>query len=342
MTLFIVFATLLGVLLIALISFAFYHFSAFRKRKQKQFNGSGSYNANKEFVEYNALKFTYDTSVETQQTHFSSDLAFHNKHNDYRGDESTASESSFEEFNEHFLKSIDLVQPSSEYQRSKSSSASGSSELIDVFVVDKSINGGGAAIRPQSFRHKNGLGKLSVSLFYDKALELLRVNVIQWFDISSHGLKSTISPYVKVQVVPDNDRKFFTKTKGGENPVFDEEFSFPVSSDDLNEKSLHLSVCDFDKFSRQNILANGVAKLSEYVDKMMSAEGTGELSVDLTESDELVSIYLKLYFSVQITKYFTFCLSKHQNCFSGIIAGLRNYFFAPTIVESFKYYPFWN
>ena len=219
-----------------------------------------------------------------------------------------------------------------------------------------------------------GLGKLYVSLFYNRSSSTLRVNVIQWVNAGSICLKHAVSPYVKVSLLyvptsetetpttptttattetettttptttattetttettetttetptiilttateedeyiiynisakdnettaetleetetrnrgstdirdditnknsenelptPDSGNEslttnnnqgskslevktFLTKTKGKENPIFDEEFSFGIGpKDDLKEMVLMLSVCDFDKFSRQ-------------------------------------------------------------------------------------------
>jgi len=186
---------------------------------------------------------------------------------------------------ENIFKSVDLVQPQDESQQISSQSVSGSSSDI----AEETVNGDKVdGILPQFSRLRSiGLGKLSVSLYFNKAVETLRVNIIQWNNLGSASLKHSVSPYTKVSMLPDTGVTFCTKTKGKENPIFDEEFSFAVEEEGLKEKSLLFSICDFDKFSRQCVVGTAVVELDEYLDVLTSPEGTGELWVHVREPNEM-------------------------------------------------------
>ncbi|XP_013787139.1 synaptotagmin-1-like, partial [Limulus polyphemus] len=94
--------------------------------------------------------------------------------------------------------------------------------------------------------------------------------------ISENGFND---PYVKVTLMPEVD----TKTRQTEiqrnsaNPVFDEIFKFPVSFEDLSEKTLLLQVFDYDRFSRNDITGDVRVKMCD-LDVTTEVEVWGEIS----------------------------------------------------------------
>lgn len=106
---------------------------------------------------------------------------------------------------------------------------------------------------------KNGTaktcGKINFSLKYDYEGELLLVTILKAFDLPAKDLCGSSDPYVKIYLLPDRKRKFQTRVhRKTLNPTFDETFQFPVPYEELGSRKLHLSVFDFDRFSRHDMI----------------------------------------------------------------------------------------
>lgn len=65
-------------------------------------------------------------------------------------------------------------------------------------------------------------------------------------------------PYVKLSLSPEVDaRKRQTPIHRNEpNPLFDQQFKFPVSHEELQDKTLLLQVLDYDRFSRNDVVGS--------------------------------------------------------------------------------------
>ncbi|KAJ4934757.1 hypothetical protein JOQ06_007539 [Pogonophryne albipinna] len=105
---------------------------------------------------------------------------------------------------------------------------------------------------------KNGssknCGRINFSLKYDYENEALIVNIIKASDLPAKDLCGTSDPYVKVYLLPDR-KKFQTRVhRKMLNPIFNESFQFPVPYDQLAVRKLHMSVFDFDRFSRHDMI----------------------------------------------------------------------------------------
>ncbi|KAI9515650.1 hypothetical protein NQZ68_023300, partial [Dissostichus eleginoides] len=105
---------------------------------------------------------------------------------------------------------------------------------------------------------KNGssknCGRINFSLKYDYENEALIVNIIKASDLPAKDLCGTSDPYVKVYLLPDR-KKFQTRVhRKMLNPIFNESFQFPVPYDELAIRKLHMSVFDFDRFSRHDMI----------------------------------------------------------------------------------------
>ncbi|MEQ2202499.1 Synaptotagmin-6 [Xenoophorus captivus] len=109
---------------------------------------------------------------------------------------------------------------------------------------------------------KNGSGKncgrINISLKYDYENEALLVNILRAVDLPAKDLCGTSDPYVKVYLLPDR-KKFQTRVhRKTLNPTFNESFQFPVPYDELPIRKLHMSVFDFDRFSRHDMIGEVV------------------------------------------------------------------------------------
>lgn len=98
-------------------------------------------------------------------------------------------------------------------------------------------------------------GKINFALKYDYENETLTVRILRAFDLPAKDFCGSSDPYVKIYLLPDRKRKFQTRVhRKTLNPTFDESFHFPVPHEELASRKLHLSVFDFDRFSRHDMI----------------------------------------------------------------------------------------
>lgn len=98
-------------------------------------------------------------------------------------------------------------------------------------------------------------GKINFALKYDYENETLIVRILKAFDLPAKDFCGSSDPYVKIYLLPDRKRKFQTRVhRKTLNPTFDESFHFPVPYEELPSRKLHLSVFDFDRFSRHDMI----------------------------------------------------------------------------------------
>ncbi|XP_072125412.1 synaptotagmin-10 isoform X2 [Mobula birostris] len=102
-------------------------------------------------------------------------------------------------------------------------------------------------------------GKLNFTLGYDYENENLIVTILKCLDLPAKDDSGTSDPYVKIYLLPDRKKKFQTRVhRKTLNPSFNESFQFPVPFDHLNNRKLHFSVFDFDRFSRHDLVGEVV------------------------------------------------------------------------------------
>lgn len=104
-------------------------------------------------------------------------------------------------------------------------------------------------------KEEEKLGKLQFSLDYDFQNNQMTVGVIQATELPALDMGGTSDPYVKVFFLPDKKKKFETKVhRKTLNPVFNETFTFKIPYQELGGKTLCLSIYDFDRFSKHDII----------------------------------------------------------------------------------------
>ncbi|XP_061076006.1 synaptotagmin-6-like isoform X1 [Conger conger] len=137
------------------------------------------------------------------------------------------------------------------------------SEYLDADEQPTSIGG----IKPELYKQKSldaeetskdnskDCGRINFSLKYDYENEALLVNVLKAFDLPAKDFCGSSDPYVKIYLLPDRKQKFQTRVhRKTLNPTFDESFQFPVPYEELGGRKLHMSVFDFDRFSRHDMI----------------------------------------------------------------------------------------
>ncbi|KAJ8258121.1 hypothetical protein GJAV_G00193390 [Gymnothorax javanicus] len=139
-------------------------------------------------------------------------------------------------------------------------------------------------------------GKINFSLKYDYENEALIVNILKAFDLPAKDFCGSSDPYVKIYLLPDRKRKFQTRVhRKTLNPVFNESFQFPASYDELATSKLHLSVFDFDRFSRHDMIGEVILdNLFEVSDLSRETSIWKDIQYATTESVDLGEIMFSL------------------------------------------------
>ncbi|XP_031650396.1 synaptotagmin-6-like [Oncorhynchus kisutch] len=163
-------------------------------------------------------------------------------------------------------------------------------------------------IKPELYRQKTldtdesaknsnakNCGKINFSLKYDYDNEALLVNILKAFDLPAKDLCGSSDPYVKIYLLPDR-KKFQTRVhRKTLNPTFDESFQFPVPYDELAVRKLHMSVFDFDRFSRHDMIGEVVVdNLVETSDLSRETDIWRDIQFATTESVDLGEIMFSL------------------------------------------------
>ncbi|XP_029578598.1 synaptotagmin-6 [Salmo trutta] len=163
-------------------------------------------------------------------------------------------------------------------------------------------------IKPELYRQKTldtdesaknsnakNCGKINFSLKYDYENEALLVNILKAYDLPAKDLCGSSDPYVKIYLLPDR-KKFQTRVhRKTLNPTFDESFQFPVPYDELAVRKLHMSVFDFDRFSRHDMIGEVVVdNLVETSDLSRETDIWRDIQYTTTESVDLGEIMFSL------------------------------------------------
>ena len=134
-----------------------------------------------------------------------------------------------------------------------------------------------------------GLGQLCFSLFYDRDSEKLQVKVISIAELQPKIATTTPQLFVKVVLLPEKKRRFQTKTFKDAEPVFNEEFLFIVPLDEVLNRTLKMTVCTFDRFSRQSTIGYVVFPITDSKEDLVMEGGTGEMWREITKEELIVS-----------------------------------------------------
>ncbi|KAJ8265454.1 hypothetical protein COCON_G00145530 [Conger conger] len=173
-------------------------------------------------------------------------------------------------------------------------------------------------------KEEEKLGKLQYSLDYDFQDNKLTVGILQAADLISMDAGGTSDPYVKVFIMPDKKKKFDTKVhKKTLNPVFNESFVFKIPYQELGGKTLVMSVYDFDRFSKHDII--GEVKLAmNQIDLGQPIEEWRDLeSAEKEEPEKLGDICISLRY-VPTAGKLTICILEAKNLKKMDVGGLSD------------------
>ncbi|TKR77502.1 hypothetical protein L596_018463 [Steinernema carpocapsae] len=96
-------------------------------------------------------------------------------------------------------------------------------------------------------------GQLHFKLDYDFVTNKLAVTVVEGKNLPAMDRNGMSDPYVKLSILPERKQKFETKIKRKNlNPIFNETFLFNIPYNELQCKTLQLTVFDFDRLSKDD------------------------------------------------------------------------------------------
>ncbi|XP_053171844.1 synaptotagmin-2 [Scomber japonicus] len=162
-------------------------------------------------------------------------------------------------------------------------------------------------------KEQEKLGKLQYSIDYDFENTKLTVGILQAADLMSMDSGGTSDPYVKVSLHPDKKKKHDTKVhKKTLNPVFNETFVFKVPYEELGGKTLVMSVYDYDRFSKHDVIGEVKIPMNT-IDLGRPIEEWKDLdSADQEEPEKLGDICISLRY-VPTAGKLTVCILEAKN-----------------------------
>ncbi|XP_071574412.1 synaptotagmin-5 isoform X1 [Temnothorax nylanderi] len=162
------------------------------------------------------------------------------------------------------------------------------------------------------------LGRLHLRLRYDFDKSDLDVHLIEAHDLAGSDQGGFNDPYVKLTLSPEVDsRKRQTQIhRNDPNPFFDQHFKFPVSYEELQEKTLLLQVFDYDRFSRNDVVGSVRVAMDslELVSSTSSVEVWGEIARERKPPEEIQEVLISLSY-LPSAERLTVLMMKARNLF---------------------------
>ncbi|XP_073731043.1 synaptotagmin-2 isoform X1 [Misgurnus anguillicaudatus] len=189
---------------------------------------------------------------------------------------------------------------------------------------EEDIDMGIAEEQEEEPKEKEKLGKLQFSLDYDFADSKLTVGILQAADLLSMDSGGTSDPYVKVFILPDKKKKYDTKVhKKTLNPVFNETFNFKIPFNEMGGKTLVMSVYDFDRFSKHDVIGEVKIPMNT-LDLAQPIEQWRDLdSAEKEEPEKLGDICISLRY-VPTAGKLTICILEAKNLKKMDVGGLSD------------------
>ncbi|XP_023245463.1 synaptotagmin-5 [Copidosoma floridanum] len=176
-------------------------------------------------------------------------------------------------------------------------------------------------ILPSSSRRSGkSLGRLHLRLSYDYDKSDLDVYLIKGENIPSSDHGGFNDPYIKLTLSPEVDaRKRQTPVWSHEpNPHFDQHFKFPVSHDELQDKTLIVQVLDFDRTSRNDMFGSVRVILDELnlTSSTSPVEIVGDISRERKPPEETQEVLISLSY-LPSAQRLTLVVHRARNLFPG-------------------------
>ncbi|XP_034952101.1 synaptotagmin-5 isoform X2 [Chelonus insularis] len=142
------------------------------------------------------------------------------------------------------------------------------------------------------------MGRLHLYLSYDFNKSDLQVHLIEAHDLAGSDQGGFNVPFVKLTLSPevDNKKRQTSIHRNNPNPFFDQYFRFPVSCDELKEKTLTLQVFDYDRYSRNDVVGSlrVVLEELELASSASPVEVWGEIIPEKKPPEEIQEVLVTL------------------------------------------------
>ncbi|XP_073472094.1 synaptotagmin-2-like [Aquarana catesbeiana] len=173
-------------------------------------------------------------------------------------------------------------------------------------------------------KEEEQLGKLQFSLDYDFQNNQMQVGVIQATELPALDMGGTSDPYVKIFFLPDKKKKHETKVhRKTLNPIFNETFTFKIPYQELGGKTLVMTIYDFDRFSKHDIIGEVKVPMNT-VDLGQPIEEWRDLqSAEKEEPEKLGDICISLRY-VPTAGKLTVCILEAKNLKKMDVGGLSD------------------
>ncbi|XP_032675703.1 synaptotagmin-5 isoform X1 [Odontomachus brunneus] len=162
------------------------------------------------------------------------------------------------------------------------------------------------------------LGELHLRLKYDFDRSDLHVHLIEAKDLAGSDQGGFNDPYVKLTLSPEVDtRKRQTQIhRNNPNPSFNQHFKFPVSYEELQEKTLVLQVFDYDRFSRNDVVGSLRVAMDglEPVSSTSWTDVWGEIARERKPPEEIQEVLVSLSY-LPSAERLTVLIMKARNLF---------------------------
>lgn len=125
-------------------------------------------------------------------------------------------------------------------------------------------------------------------------------------------------PYVKLTLSPevDNRKRQTPYQHNDSNPVFDQHFKFPVSHEELQDKTLLLQVLDYDRFSRNDVVGSVRIALEELdITSTSPLEVWSDISRERKPPEETQEVFISLSY-LPSAERLTLTVLKARNLFT--------------------------
>ncbi|KAE8623213.1 hypothetical protein XENTR_v10005541 [Xenopus tropicalis] len=152
----------------------------------------------------------------------------------------------------------------------------------------------------------------------------MQVGIIQATELPALDMGGTSDPYVKVFFLPDKKKKHETKVhRKTLNPIFNETFTFKIPYQELGGKTLCMSIYDFDRFSKHDIIGEVKVPMNT-VDLGQPIEEWRDLqSAEKEEPEKLGDICISLRY-VPTAGKLTVCILEAKNLKKMDVGGLSD------------------
>jgi hypothetical protein len=124
-------------------------------------------------------------------------------------------------------------------------------------------------------------GQIKFSIFYNPSLASFIINIISIDHLPYRDVNSKVlpNPFVKITLLPDRRKKFQTKvSKHTQSTQLNESFHFQITYEQLCKRTLLLSVYDFRRSSKRNLIG------SIKIDDIYSISGLTSHDITMTKN----------------------------------------------------------